>query len=77
MPLSAPAQPSAAESQALVALAQAGRWAELEARARQGLARHPQALLLHNLLGSALAGLGRHADAVGCAARLSRPKGYA
>lgn len=72
MPLSAPAQPSAAESQALVALAQAGRWAELEARARQGLARHPQALLLHNLLGSALAGLGRHAEAVGSFERAVR-----
>lgn len=64
MPPPASGQPSPAESQALVALAQAGRWADLEARARQALARHPQALLLHNLLGSALAGLGRHADAV-------------
>lgn len=72
MPQSTPSQPSAAESQALVALAQAGRWAELEAQARKALARHPQALLLHNLMGSALASQGRHADAIGSFERAVR-----
>lgn len=72
MPQSAPSQPSAADAQALVALAQAGRWAELEAQARKALARHPHALLLHNLMGSALAGQGRHADAIGSFERAVR-----
>lgn len=64
MPPRAPTSPSPAEVQALVALAESGRWPALEAAARKALGKHPEALLLHNLLGSALAEQGRHAAAV-------------
>lgn len=42
-----------AEAQALIALCQAGRWAEAEARGQPLLDRHPNELLLLSVLGSA------------------------
>lgn len=57
-------QPAAAEVHALLALLNAGQWAQAEVAARKGLAAHPQALALHNVLGSALAGQRRWAEAI-------------
>lgn len=64
MPPRAPLPLSPQDTQALIALAQAGRWSQLETQARKALGKHPEALLLHNLLGSALNEQGRHAAAV-------------
>lgn len=56
-------QPGAAELQPVLALYNAGRLAEAAAAARQLAGRYPSAVVLHSVLGSALAGLGRLDDA--------------
>ena len=56
--------PSPTEVQSLIDLLNAGQWAQAEAAARKGLASHPQALVFHNLLGSALAGQRKWAEAI-------------
>lgn len=40
------------------------QWAQAEAAAKKGLASHPQALVFHNVLGSALAGQRKWAEAI-------------
>lgn len=57
-------QPAATEVQPLLRLLDAGQWAQAETAARKGLAAHPQALVFHNVLGSALAGQRRWAEAI-------------
>lgn len=57
-------QPGPAEVQPLLKLLQSGHLAQAEAAARKGLAGHPQALVFHNVLGSALAGQRKWAEAI-------------
>lgn len=57
-------KPSSTEIQGLLKLLQSGQLVQAEAAARKGLAGHPQALVFHNVLGSALAGQRKWADAV-------------
>jgi uncharacterized protein (TIGR02466 family) len=58
-PSSSSRQPGAAELQPVFALYNGGRLAEAAAAARQLVGRYPAAVVLHSVLGSALAGLGR------------------
>ncbi len=48
----------------MLALLNAGQWAQAEAAAKKGLLAHPQALVFHNVLGSALAGQRQWAEAI-------------
>lgn len=57
-------QPAAAEVQSLLGLLNAGQWTQAEAAARKGVAAYPQALVFHNVLGSALAAQRRWAEAI-------------
>ncbi|MDO9315234.1 MAG: tetratricopeptide repeat protein [Burkholderiaceae bacterium] len=57
-------QPAASEVQPLLGLLNAGQWALAEAAAAKALVVHPQALVFHNVLGSALAGQQKWAEAV-------------
>ena len=58
------AGPSQQDIQRIMALGKAGKLAEVETQARQLLEMHPDAAILHSILGSALAGQGRFEDAV-------------
>lgn len=64
--------PSRADVNELVGLYEAGRLRDLERRAKKLARRFPQAVILLELLGAALAGQGKLADAVACFQRIAK-----